>query len=178
MEKNKIIKIAIIGAESTGKSTLAKQLAAHFNTVYVSEYARDYFDEHTIENYSINVFDIIYSKQINNETEAEKKAKRFLFCDTTLITGKIWSEEIFNKTAPFIEEHLPKINYALYLVTNNEVPWEKDHQRKNPHNREELLQRNLDELKKLNATYKVVEGMNEARLHNAIKYIEELFGIN
>lgn len=177
MEKNGIIKIAIIGAESTGKSTLVKELAAHFNTTYVEEYAREYFNTHDIDDYSIEVFDHIYSRQILNENEKIKSAHRFLFCDTTLITGKIWSEEVFGKTAAFITEHLPKNNYDLYLVTDNDVPWVADGQRKNPHNREELLNKNIELLNELKASYEMVGGLEEQRLLNAIGIIKKYFAL-
>lgn len=175
MEKNGIIKIAIIGAESTGKSTLVKDLAAHFNTTYVEEYAREYFNTHDIDDYSIEVFDHIYSQQILNEKEKIKSAHRLLFCDTTLITGKIWSEEVFGKTAEFIAEHLPKNNYDLYLVTENDLPWVADGQRKNPHNRNELQNKNIELLRELKANYALVGGLNEKRLQNAVEIIRKYF---
>lgn len=175
MEKVKIIKIAILGAESTGKSTLAINLATHFNSVYVSEYAREYFNNADINNYSPDVFETIYRKQIENENLLINKANNFLFCDTSLITGKIWSEEVFGEVTPFIKENISKIEYDLYLVTNNEVPWVEDKQRKNPNNREELFEKNLSELKALGANFKIITGLNQDRLNNAIKIIEELF---
>lgn len=175
MEKTGIIKIAVIGTESTGKSTLVKDLAAFYNTVYVEEYAREYFNTHDLNNYSIDVVDSIYKTQLLNEQEKLKQANRVLFCDTTLITGKIWSDEVFNKTAEFINEHLPLYNYDLYLVTQNDIPWVADGQRKNPNNRDELLNKNIELLKELNAQYELVGGLNENRLENAIDIIKRYF---
>lgn len=175
MEKTNIIKIAIIGAESTGKSTLVKDLATYFKTVYVEEYAREYFDTHDINDYSIDVFDTIYRQQLINEQVKIKLANRFLFCDTTLITGKIWSDEVFNITAQFIKEQLPISKYDLYLVTQNDIPWVADGQRKNPNNRDQLLAKNIDLLKQLNATYELVGGLNEERSRNAIEIINRHF---
>ncbi len=177
MEKNNIIKIAVVGAESTGKSTLVKDLAQHFKTEYVEEYAREYFNTHNINDYSIEVFDEIYGRQLQNEDDKIKSASQFLFCDTTLITGKIWSEEVFGKIAPFIVEHLIKHHYDLYLVTDNDVPWVADGQRKNPHNRKELLNKNIELLKELEATYEMVNGLHEQRLTNAISIIKKHFAL-
>lgn len=178
MEKTGIIKIAAIGAESTGKSTLVKDLAAYYHTAYVEEYAREYFNTHDINNYSIEVFDTIYSRQLLNEQEKLKQANRVLFCDTTLITGKIWSDEVFSKTAHFISEHLPKNSYDLYLVTQNDIPWVEDGQRKNPNNREELLNKNVELLKELNARFEFVSGLNEMRLKNAVDIIKRYFALD
>jgi NadR type nicotinamide-nucleotide adenylyltransferase len=172
----KVIKIAVIGPESTGKSTLCKELASHYKTVYVPEYAREYFTKHkNIDKYSLNELDKIYSQQIENEKKAISDANRFLFCDTTLITGKIWALEDFKKIPPFISENISKIGYDLYLLTNNEVEWKKDPLRKCRDSRNYLLERNIEELKLLNANYKIVEGLREQRLKNAINYIDQLF---
>jgi len=177
LEKNSIIKIAVIGAESTGKSTLVKELAQYFHTEYVEEYAREYFNTHNIDDYSIDVFDKIYSKQLENEELKSVHATRFLFCDTTLITGKIWSEEVFGKTAPFINERIFKHHYDFYLVTDNDVPWVADGQRKNPHNRGELLNKNIELLKELKARYEIVNGLHEQRLKNAVSIIKKHFAL-
>lgn len=176
MEKSKIIKIAIVGPESTGKSTLCKDLALHYNTVWVPEYAREYFTKNkNINNYSLKELESIYIQQIENEKKALSEAKHFLFCDTTLITGKIWALEDFKEVPSFISENIEKIGYDLYLVTNNDVEWLPDELRKCGHNRDYLLERNLEELKLLGADHVIIEGANERRLKNAIKYIDTLF---
>lgn len=176
MEESKIIKIAILGAESTGKSTLCEQLALHYKTVFVTEYARYYFTKKkNIDDYSLNDLETIYIHQIENEKKAMLTANRFLFCDTTLITGKIWALEDFKTIPSFISQNISKVKYDLYLLTNNEVPWKKDPLRKNPDNREHIYNRNTEELELLKANYKVIEGMNEQRLKNAIKLIDSSF---
>jgi NadR type nicotinamide-nucleotide adenylyltransferase len=178
LEKTPIIKIAIVGAESTGKSTLVKELAKHYHSVYVDEYARDYFNQHNINDYTIDELSHIYLKQTENENVAIKNAGRFLFCDTALITGKIWSEEVFGKTTGFLKENLMNVHYDFYLVMSNDIPWEQDEQRKNPHNRNEIFEKNIDELKKLNADYAIVNGIDELRTKNAIVKINKKYGIN
>lgn len=178
MEKNSIIKIAVIGAESTGKSSLVKDLAQYYKTTYVSEYAREFFNTHNINSYTIEVFDTIYRTQINNENLALIHANNLLFCDTSLITGKIWSDEVFGITAKYIDDNLTKVKYDLYLVMKNDLPWVKDDQRKNPHNRNEIFEKNIDELKKINARYELIDGLNEQRLNNAIIKINKIFGYN
>ncbi|HWY13270.1 MAG TPA: AAA family ATPase [Bacteroidia bacterium] len=176
MEKKNVIKIAILGAESTGKSTLCEQLALHYNTVFVREYARQYFTKKkNIDDYSLNDLETIYVHQIENEKKALLTARRFLFCDTTLITGKIWTLEEFKTIPGFISQNISKIKYDLYLLTSNEVHWKKDPLRKNPDSRDHHYQRNIEELKLLQANYRVVEGLNEQRLKNAIKHIDGLF---
>lgn len=176
MEESKILKIAIIGPESTGKSTLCQGLAQHYNTVHVQEYARQYFTKKkNIDDFSLNELETVYVHQVENEKKAIKTANRFLFCDTTLITGKIWCLEDFRTVPPFIANNISKIKYDLYLLSNTDVEWKKDQLRKSPDNREYIFERNKEELELLKATYKVVTGTNEERLNNAIKYIDTLF---
>ena len=175
MAETSVIKIAIIGAESTGKTWLCEALAKHYNTIWVPEYAREYFDDSDIYNYTLDDLVIIAEKQIERERQLESKANRFLFCDTTLITLKIWAELEFKTTPPFIEEHLHKIKYAYYLVTDNQMPWVADKLRENKHSRERLFKMNLEEVNKLDIAYFIVSGANNERLVNAIAEINKIF---
>src|SRR5688572_24969104 len=119
MEKKDICKIGIVGAESTGKTTLCEKLAAHYNTVWVPEYAREYFNNSDIYNYTLEDLIAIAKKQISMEEELLEKANKILFCDTTLITLKIWAELEFEMVPLLITEQLGKIKYDHYLITDN-----------------------------------------------------------
>ncbi len=175
MEKSSIIKIGVIGAESTGKSELCESLAKYYNTVWVPEYAREYFNDSDIYNYTLNDLIIIAKKQIELENEFIKKANRFLFCDTTLITLKIWAELEFKHTPEFIEKNLPKISYHHYFIMANEVPWMQDPLRQNKFSRDMLFDMNKAEVEKLKIPYTVITGLGEERPDNAIKELGRLF---
>ncbi|HEU0125872.1 MAG TPA: ATP-binding protein, partial [Flavobacterium sp.] len=94
-QKTAIIKIALFGPESTGKTTLAKQLADYYKTEWVPEFARDYLQEKWEENKHICVADdmmpIAYG-QTALENEKLAKANKYLFCDTNLMVTKVFSE--------------------------------------------------------------------------------------
>ncbi|MBL7919070.1 MAG: ATP-binding protein [Bacteroidia bacterium] len=175
MEKSGIIKIAVIGAESTGKSELCEVLAKYYNTVWVPEYAREYFNDSDIYNYTLQDLVTIAKKQIENENIFLKKANKFLFCDTTLITLKIWAELEFNQTPEFILENVSKVKYDHYFLMTNEVPWMQDVQRQNKFSRNMIFNMNKVELEKLKAPYNVINGLNDERSNNAIKLIDKLF---
>lgn len=175
MEKNNVIKIGVIGAESTGKSSLCMLLANHYNTLWVPEFSREYFNSRDINNYSLSDLVIIADKQIKSELKKIKKATRFLFCDTTLITLKIWSELEFNKTPKFISNNLNKIKYDYYLITANDLEWEKDPLRKNKFNRDLILKLNINEVEKSNTPFSIIKGVNDARLNNSLKVLDTLF---
>lgn len=169
-KKNK--KIAILGAESTGKTTLCQQLAKHYHTLFVPEFARDYFNIHDINNYSLEDLDIIAKKQIELENQFITQANTILICDTTLITIKIWSLHKFNKVSDFISNSITLMNYDLYLISNNDVPWIEDNQRKDKNIREHIFEMNQSELDKINANYSIIKGINQNRLDNAITIID------
>ncbi|MDF2452107.1 MAG: metabolism ATPase/kinaselike protein [Bacteroidota bacterium] len=177
MEKaaHSIKKIAILGAESTGKSVLCEQLAKHYQTVFVPEYARTYFDEHDINNYNTDDLEVIAKNQLELENEYLKKATNYLFCDTSLITVKIWSTHKFNKVPKFITSSIKPTDYDLYLIANNDVQWTADPQRRNEDLREHLFKWNKHELQKLNVDYKIIKGVDEERLQCAINLIDEAF---
>lgn len=170
-------KIAILGAESTGKTELSMKLADHYQTVWVPEYARDYFDVHDINHYGIEDLDVIAKKQLELENELLPKANELLICDTTLITIKIWSVHQFNKLSDLISSSIRPGDYDLYLICNNDVPWTLDPQRRNPELRDHLLKWNMHELTKLNAEYYVVSGTGEEKLRNAINIIDTHFSV-
>ncbi|MEE4247502.1 MAG: ATP-binding protein, partial [Kangiellaceae bacterium] len=97
-EPSDLIKIVLFGPESTGKTTLAKQLAAYYKTVWVPEYAREYLQNKWDKEKKIcELEDLIPISvgQIKLENEAIKKANRVLVCDTDLLETKVYSEAYF-----------------------------------------------------------------------------------
>ncbi|MCI0529484.1 MAG: AAA family ATPase, partial [Nitrospira sp.] len=115
-------RVCIFGPESTGKSTLAQHLAAHYKTVYVSEYARDLLD---FKDGRCDPEDIplIARGQIASEEALARQANRLLFCDTDLITTTIWSEILFGECPLWIREEADRRLYHLYLLTDIDAPW-------------------------------------------------------
>jgi nicotinamide riboside kinase len=91
-----------------------------------------------------------------------------LFCDTELIVTKIWCDVKFGKCHPWIEEHILKQNFDLYLLTDIDLPWEPDPQREHPHMREQLMQLYLAELEKNQFPFQIIRGVGEERLRIAI----------
>ena len=88
-----IIKIAMYGPESTGKTTLSKQLAAHYNDEWIPEFARDFLQEKWDKNKEICTEEDLIPiaiGQVKLENEAVLKAKKFLFCDTNLLVTKVF----------------------------------------------------------------------------------------
>jgi NadR type nicotinamide-nucleotide adenylyltransferase len=168
------LKIAITGPESTGKSVLSIQLAEHYGTVFVPEYARRYLDQ-LGRPYTKDDILVIARGQLQSEQEFLQKAKGFLFCDTELIVAKIWSEVKYGSCDEWILENMIRNRYDLYLLCNIDLPWENDPQREHPHLRQYLFDLYEKELTGRTVPFVVISGSGEQRMMNAVKGIEAFF---
>ena len=165
--KSEIIKIAIVGPESTGKSTMSAYLAKHFNTVWVPEYARGYCEKLTEPPTWQDEINMFYG-QVALEDELSPQANTLLICDTTFITVKIWSDYTFGRTPKQVLDELPKRTYDLYLLLNIDLPWEEDPLRDFPHMREHFMDVWYQELEALKANYVLISGTGPERYDRAV----------
>jgi NadR type nicotinamide-nucleotide adenylyltransferase len=167
-----IIKIAVVGPESTGKSTMSAYLANHYDTVWVPEYAREYCEKLTAPPTWQDEVNMFYG-QLALEKEILPQAKKLLICDTTFITVKIWSDYTFGRSPQEVLDELPKHPYDIYLLLDIDLPWEEDPLRDFPHMREYFMEVWYKELKALNARYVVISGTGAGRYDNAVAAIDE-----
>jgi NadR type nicotinamide-nucleotide adenylyltransferase len=184
MEKNleqkpsKLIKVVLFGPESTGKTTLAEQLARQYNTVWVPEYAREYLqNKWNNERKTCEASDLlpIAVGQMRLENELAPKATDVLICDTDLLETKVYSEAYYGGSChPLLEEYALKNKYNLYFLTYIDVPWEKDDLRDRPHEREEFFAYFKNTLEKYNRPYVLLKGGMKERLQTAIAQIDKL----
>jgi NadR type nicotinamide-nucleotide adenylyltransferase len=174
-KKNKhILRIALIGPESTSKSTLSEELARYYQTVWVPEYARTYLkDLH--RKYTLDDILLIAQEQFKQEQELIKTADHFIFADTELIVSKVWCTDVFNTCPDWITANADNYPYDLYLLTYPDLPWEEDPLRENPHRRMYFFDWYERELKKANANYAVIKGIGGERLKNAISAVEKFY---
>ena len=174
---SKIVKIAIVGPESTGKSTMSAFLAEHYHTVWVPEFARDYCDQLTEPptwQDEINMF----HGQIAMENELLPQANCILVCDTTFITIKIWSDAMFGRSPQEVIDELKHHHYDYYLLLNLDLPWEDDPLRDFPDMREHFMAVWHAELRALNAPYIVISGLGDERYQSAITAIDDFLTIS
>lgn len=168
-----LLRIAIVGPECTGKSGLASYLADHFDTEWVPEYARGYIDN-LIRPYEPEDLVTIARGQLRLEQEWALTANDFLFCDTTLLVIKVWSEFKFGTCDPEIMQGLENSYYDLHLLTYVDIPWENDPQREHPDKREELYQIYRNELTQMNVPFIEIRGERAQRRDTAIKALDKL----
>lgn len=176
-QKTAIIKIALFGPESTGKTTLAKQLAAHYETEWVPEFARDYLQKRWEENQHIceadDMLPIAYG-QMSLENEKLSSAKKYLFCDTNLMVTKVFSEIYYGFCDPLLNEEALEHEYDLFFLTDIDVPWEKDDIRDKPEGRETVFSVFKQTLIDNKKPFITLSGNKESRLVKAAIIIDNL----
>ena len=168
---NKPLKIVLTGAESTGKSTLAKSLANHFQTIWVPEYARIYIEKLN-RKYTYNDVELIARKQISIDQNLSA-GNSIVFFDTWLIITKVWFDFVYGKHPKWLDQAIEKSDVHLFLVCDIDMQWENDPVRENGgENRQILHAIYLKELQKYGFNYHIVNGIGNDRLTNAIRIVE------
>lgn len=177
-EPSKLIKVVLFGPESTGKTTLAKQLAEYYNTKWVPEYAREYLqnkwdrEQKTCEPHDLLP---IAEGQIRLENLLSKQGNKILFCDTDLLETKVYAEAYYiGNCDPLLEKYALQNSYDLYLLTSIDTPWVADDLRDKPEEREEMFQYFKQTLEKYHKNFITLNGDKDRRLKTAIAHIEKL----
>jgi len=159
-------KIIVTGPESSGKTTLCKNLSEHFKIPFAKEYARIFLDE-LDRNYTQSDLLKIAGGQLQSELN-------YQLLDTDLITIKIWSNYKYGSWDKWIIEQIErqKSEKRFYLLCTPDIPWQADKQRESPKDREKLFEIYKTELEKLGHDYFVVEG--KGRVEKSISKILNL----
>ncbi len=172
------VKVVLFGPESTGKTTLSRQLARYYNSVWVPEYARDYLqNKWNNERKTCEPDDLlpIAEGQMKLENELAQKTDTVLICDTDLLETKVYSEAYYIGTCdPILKKYALQNKYDLYFLTYIDTPWEADDLRDKPNDREEMFEAFQNELIKQNRPYVLLKGNKKERLDTAVKHINEL----
>jgi NadR type nicotinamide-nucleotide adenylyltransferase len=185
-----IKKIVVIGPESTGKSTLCAKLAAHYHTLWVPEYAREYLEKYggeydykdllTIAKGQIELEEAIRYQvsgirhQISNTSNLTPQT---LFIDTDMYVMKVWSEFVFNDCHNWILNKIAERKYDLYLLCDTDLPWVEDDLREYP---DEKIRKKLfcfykDIMVNQSTPWGIISGNYEERFEKAVKFIEDSF---
>jgi NadR type nicotinamide-nucleotide adenylyltransferase len=179
--KSNCIKVVLFGPESTGKTTLARHLARHYNSIWVREYAREYLqDKWNNERKTCEPEDLlpIAIGQMSLENELAKKTDSVLICDTDLLETKVYSEAYYSGACdPILEKYALENTYDLYFLTYIDTPWEADDLRDKPEEREAMFKVFESALKKYNRPYVLLKGDKNERLELAVEHINNLMTI-
>lgn len=167
-------RVCIYGPESTGKSTLTIDLARHFQTVFVEEYARGLLDFKNGRCDDLEDIARIARGHRASTHALARQANRVLFCDTDLLTTTVWSNALFGTCPAWLYQAADEMSYDLYLVTDVDVPWVDDQQRFFKDERQEFMERCLQALEQRHRPFIMISGSWEERLARAIQAVENL----
>ncbi|GAA3570638.1 ATP-binding protein [Snuella lapsa] len=171
------IKVVLFGPECTGKTILAKQLAAYYDTLWVPEYSRIYAEQKAANNQVLTKMDVlpIARGQIALENKLASQVKELLICDTDLLETKVYSENYYNGYVPRkLDKFAIENQYDLYFLTNIDVPWEADGIRDKPNEREHMFNAFRNALIANKRPYVLLKGNKKVRLEEAVKHIDKL----
>ena len=171
-------KFVVIGPESTGKSTLCSQLAQHFNTKWVPEYAREYLEKNGT-NYTYDDLLIIARGQIDLEESLSSQLtipNSRLFIDTDMYVMKVWCEFVFGTCHQFILDQIATRKYDLYLLCDIDLPWTRDQLREYPEPgpRQRLYAIYKDIMQNQSTPWVEINGNYQQRIQKAINVVDDL----
>jgi len=153
-------KVCFYGPESTGKSTMAKRMAAYYHTEFVPEVARELLTSNVFTLLDIEAIGHAHAERIREKTKA---ANKILFCDTDAITTQIYSQHYLHAVPDVLYTLEEQINYDLYFLFDIDVPWVADELRDLGNQREVMLEKFRYELVRRNIPYIFVRGSFEER---------------
>ena len=153
-----MLKIGIIGPESTGKTTLAKALAQQFHGTYVPEYAREYIERKGTRDVTFDELCEIARHQIEEIELIANSQQPIAFFDTELIVTKIWFDYAFGIVPEWLNDAILRYPMDAYLLTAPDIPWQPDPARYNGSDtiRQQLFDRYESELQSLRIPYFVI----------------------
>lgn len=166
-------RVCVFGPESVGKSTLCRRLAAHYDTVAVPEYARTLIE---MQDGAVSFEDMarIARGQLATEEALARRANRVLFSDTDLLSTTLWSNALFGRVEPWLEEAARAQRFDLTLLLDVDVPWVADVVRYLPDERRSFFERCERALREAGRTFVHVRGDWDARWAIAVAAVDAL----
>ncbi len=165
-----MIKIAITGPESSGKTTLSQSLAKYYDVAFIPEFARTYL-ETTNGEYNQSDLDQIAKGQLNSISSSQDK---MIVCDSDFSVLEIWSQYKYENVSDLIREMVKEDLFNLHILCRPDIPWEEDPLRENPDSRDQLFELYKASLQRLNKNFIIVSGEHKNRMKQCIETIDAL----
>jgi HTH-type transcriptional repressor of NAD biosynthesis genes len=164
-------KVCFYGPESTGKSTMAKKMAAHFDTEFVPEVAREFVTSNV---FTVEDIALIAQEHYNRIVEKTRTANKLLLCDTDAITTAIYSKHYLNTVPQVVYDLEKKVSFDLYFLFDIDVEWVADELRDLGDRRGQMFNIFKNELAKRNIPFTLISGSYEEREQKVIKKLNDL----
>lgn len=165
----------VTGPESTGKTTLAKELCAIYDGQYIAEYAREYIEglDHP---YTFEDVETIAGVQVEQYLATRISSQSLFVFDTWLIITKIWFKWVYHEVPEWIEEQIRSCPVDLFLLCKPDLPWAPDLVRENGgENRVRLYEEYKEELDRYGFPYAEIGGAGKDRLYAAVSALKEFY---
>jgi nicotinamide riboside kinase len=160
----------IVGAESTGKSTLTHDLSLHFDVPGIDEYARKYLEK-IGRPYTYDDLEQIARGQLS--LIIENQDHHLVFFDTDLINIKVWFQLVYSTVPDWLTREMAKTGQGTYLVCQPDIPWVPDPFRENPERRDYLNDLYEKEIELAGFHYFRISGFGKERLNKAIDIVNQ-----
>ncbi|TCO49841.1 AAA family ATPase [Actinocrispum wychmicini] len=181
-------RVVVVGAESTGTTTVSRALADHYGAVWVAEYGRVHTEQKlaaatamtpdvTVDGlvWTVGDFVDVADRQARAEDAAARSGGPILVCDNDPWAASVWCERYLGRAYPQVAAAVGDRRPALYLLTDHrEVPFEQDGWRDGEHLREWMTGLFEHKLTERGVPWTRLTGSRQNRLHQAIEACESL----
>jgi HTH-type transcriptional regulator, transcriptional repressor of NAD biosynthesis genes len=172
-----VTRVCVLGAESTGTTTLAADLAEHYGVAWVPEYGREYCEKRLADGpieWTSADFTHIATQQLADEDATARRTDRLLICDTDALATSVWHERYLGAPSPEVTALAAARRYALYVLTGDDIPFVQDGTRDGEHIRGWMTARFREVLAERPEPRLEVRGDRAARLAAAVAAIDPL----
>lgn len=170
-----VARVVVMGPESTGKTTLVRDLARHYRTLGLGEYLRAWLDAKGAACEPADLPCVVAGHQAS-EAAVAPYARRVLFCDTDPLMTAVYSRFYYGTLPQWLDRAASARRGGLYVLLDCDVPWVPDPQRDMPHRRDEILDLCREELETRHLSWVLVRGSWEERFSAACTVVGRLVG--
>ena len=167
-----MIKIAVTGPESTGKSSICQIYGEKLNATVVPEFARLWLESKPNYRYTFEDVEWMAQEQFRLQSEAMQNESNLLLFDTDLLVYRVWMDVVFGKCPKWIETESERNTYDFTFLMDIDLAWEVDPLREHPHLREELFFRYLNVLENSQRPFGIVSGDVAERYQNSLTLLK------
>ena len=168
-----MIRIAVTGPESSGKTTLCQSLSEHYNVEFIPEFARVYLEK-TNGEYDQADLDKMGQGQLKSILSSQNTLD---ICDSDFSVLEIWSNYKYGNVSDYINDLAKKDLFDLHILCTPDIPWEEDSLLENPDTRDLLFELYKKSLNKHNKNFIIVSGEHINRLENSLETIDLLLKV-